>query len=160
MLMSLLAIEDDQERCAHLRTTFNMLPPKHRDCLEFLVFHLARVANRESENLVCSTPIYSWNWLLINHRWLRRILPWSSHLRSCEIIALSEKWPTCMPKTTLCNLLSRTAMRYSVPRKWKHHFIPNTIRLGRRATLHSELYISCFLAIGIWQALCLDEPAV
>ena len=106
------------------------------------------------------SSIFGSNSLLILHRWHRRILPWSSHLRSCEIIALSEKWPTCMPKTTLCNLLSRTAMRYSVPRKWKHHFIPNTIRLGRRATLHSELYISCFLAIGIWQALCLDEPAV
>jgi Rho-type GTPase-activating protein 1/2 len=50
----ILAIENDQERCAHLRTTFNMLPPKHRDCLEFLIFHLVRVANRESENLVCS----------------------------------------------------------------------------------------------------------
>ncbi|KAN0104463.1 RhoGAP domain containing protein [Hyaloscypha variabilis] len=47
-----ITIEDDQERCAYLRTTFNMLPPKHRDCLEFLVFHLARVANRESENLM------------------------------------------------------------------------------------------------------------
>jgi hypothetical protein len=31
-----------------------MLPPKHRDCLEFLIFHLVRVAARESENLVCS----------------------------------------------------------------------------------------------------------
>lgn len=30
-----------------------MLPPKHRDCLEFLMFHLARVASRERENLVC-----------------------------------------------------------------------------------------------------------
>lgn len=29
-----------------------MLPPKHRDCLEFLMFHLARVASRERENLV------------------------------------------------------------------------------------------------------------
>lgn len=32
-----------------------MLPPKHRDCLEFLIFHLDRVALRESENLVCCT---------------------------------------------------------------------------------------------------------
>jgi len=47
-----ISIEDDQERCAHLRKTFNMLPPKHRDCLEFLIFHLARVAVRESENLM------------------------------------------------------------------------------------------------------------
>ncbi|TVY81771.1 putative Rho-type GTPase-activating protein [Lachnellula suecica] len=46
------SIEDDKERCTHLRRTFNMLPPKHRDCLEFLIFHLARVAIRESENLM------------------------------------------------------------------------------------------------------------
>lgn len=30
-----------------------MLPQKHRDCLEFLMFHLVRVAGREKENLVC-----------------------------------------------------------------------------------------------------------
>ena len=35
-----------------------MLPEKHKDCLEFLVFHLARVAKREPENLVsfCASP--------------------------------------------------------------------------------------------------------
>ena len=32
-----------------------MLPQKHRDCLEFLMFHLARVAGREPENLVCAS---------------------------------------------------------------------------------------------------------
>ncbi|PQE23225.1 hypothetical protein CJF31_00006957 [Rutstroemia sp. NJR-2017a BVV2] len=47
-----ISIEDSAERCTHLRNTINMLPPKHRDCLEFLVFHLARVARRESENLM------------------------------------------------------------------------------------------------------------
>lgn len=36
----------------HLKKTFSMLPEKHRDCLEFLMFHLSRVATRESENLV------------------------------------------------------------------------------------------------------------
>lgn len=46
------AIQNETERCAHLRKTINMLPPKHRDCLEFLMFHLARVASRERENLV------------------------------------------------------------------------------------------------------------
>ncbi|KAG9249294.1 hypothetical protein BJ878DRAFT_1691 [Calycina marina] len=46
------SIDDDEERCNHLRKTFNSLPPKHRDCLEFLIFHLARVAVRESENLM------------------------------------------------------------------------------------------------------------
>jgi len=42
----------DNERCGHLRKTVNALPPKHRDCLEFLMFHLARVASRERENLM------------------------------------------------------------------------------------------------------------
>ncbi|KAK3323524.1 hypothetical protein B0T19DRAFT_463286 [Cercophora scortea] len=45
-------IQDEAERCAHLSKTVNMLPPKHRDCLEFLMFHLARVASRERENLM------------------------------------------------------------------------------------------------------------
>lgn len=47
-----LSIEDDRERCSHLRQTFAMLPPRHRDTLDFLMFHLARVAKRESENLM------------------------------------------------------------------------------------------------------------
>ncbi|KAL2171995.1 hypothetical protein VTG60DRAFT_732 [Thermothelomyces hinnuleus] len=46
------SIQDEKERCAHLRKTVNMLPQKHRDCLEFLMFHLARVASRERENLM------------------------------------------------------------------------------------------------------------
>lgn len=45
-------ITSDSERCAFLRRTVNTLPQKHRDCLEFLVFHLARVASREKENLM------------------------------------------------------------------------------------------------------------
>ena len=45
-------IQNEIERCAHLSKTMNMLPPKHRDCLEFLMFHLVRVASRERENLV------------------------------------------------------------------------------------------------------------
>ena len=48
-------IQDVEEKCAHLKKTVNMLPPKHRDCLEFLMFHLARVASRERENLVSHT---------------------------------------------------------------------------------------------------------
>jgi len=51
-ILESIPIDDDEERCTHLRNSFNMLPPKHRDCLEFLVFHLARVASRESENLM------------------------------------------------------------------------------------------------------------
>ncbi|TPX15085.1 uncharacterized protein E0L32_004915 [Thyridium curvatum] len=46
------SITGDEDRCAHLRKTVNMLPAKHRDCLEFLMFHLARVASRERENLM------------------------------------------------------------------------------------------------------------
>ncbi|CAD6501284.1 BgTH12-01536 [Blumeria graminis f. sp. triticale] len=48
------SIEDHHERCLHLRDTFSMLPPKHRDCLEFLIFHLSRVAVRDKENLMSS----------------------------------------------------------------------------------------------------------
>ncbi|KAK7743199.1 Rho-type gtpase-activating protein [Cytospora paraplurivora] len=46
------SITDPEERCTHLKKTVNLLPQKHRDCLEFLMFHLARVASRESENLM------------------------------------------------------------------------------------------------------------
>ncbi|KAJ4300288.1 Rho-type gtpase-activating protein [Collariella sp. IMI 366227] len=45
-------LQAENERCAHMRKTVNMLPAKHRDCLEFLMFHLARVAGRERENLM------------------------------------------------------------------------------------------------------------
>ncbi|KAL1874924.1 hypothetical protein VTK73DRAFT_10404 [Phialemonium thermophilum] len=45
-------IQNETERCNHLRKTVNMLPQRHRDCLEFLMFHLARVASRERENLM------------------------------------------------------------------------------------------------------------
>lgn len=54
----LAAIQDEKERCAHLRKTINMLPQKHRDTLEFLMFHLARVASRERENLVSNHLVY------------------------------------------------------------------------------------------------------
>ncbi|KAK1834376.1 putative Rho-type GTPase-activating protein [Podospora conica] len=43
-------IPDPMDRCDHLRQTVNSLPPKHRDCLEFLMFHLARVASRMGQN--------------------------------------------------------------------------------------------------------------
>ncbi|KAG9259211.1 rho-type GTPase-activating protein [Emericellopsis atlantica] len=45
-------IVDESERCDHLRKTFASLPQSHRDCLEFLMFHLDRVAQRQSENLM------------------------------------------------------------------------------------------------------------
>ncbi|KAJ4138114.1 Rho-type gtpase-activating protein [Fusarium equiseti] len=46
------AIVDEEERSDHLRKTFASMPQRHRDCLEFLMFHLARVAQREPENLM------------------------------------------------------------------------------------------------------------
>lgn len=45
-------IEDDEERCEHLRDTFEQLPPKHRSCLEYLVFHLVQVAQKRELNKV------------------------------------------------------------------------------------------------------------
>ncbi|KOS18033.1 Rho-type GTPase-activating protein 1 [Escovopsis weberi] len=47
-----VAIADDAERCVHLNRTFSSMPQSHRDCLEFLMFHLHRVAQREPENLM------------------------------------------------------------------------------------------------------------
>ncbi|KAK0391262.1 hypothetical protein NLU13_0763 [Sarocladium strictum] len=46
------SIIDESERCAHLRKTFALMPQSHQDCLEFLMFHLDRVAKRERENLM------------------------------------------------------------------------------------------------------------
>ncbi|XWW97822.1 hypothetical protein V2A60_005809 [Cordyceps javanica] len=46
------AVSEEAERCAQLRKTFDSMPQSHRDCLEFLMFHLQRVAHREPENLM------------------------------------------------------------------------------------------------------------
>ncbi|KAI2611953.1 RhoGAP-domain-containing protein [Hypoxylon sp. NC1633] len=46
------SIQSDEEKCAHLQSVFKQLPQQHRDCLEFLMFHLHRVASRERENLM------------------------------------------------------------------------------------------------------------
>ncbi|KAH9887750.1 hypothetical protein F4778DRAFT_773640 [Xylariomycetidae sp. FL2044] len=45
-------ISNDADKCTHLQNVFNQLPPQHKDCLEFLMFHLSRVASRERENLM------------------------------------------------------------------------------------------------------------
>ncbi|KAI1410831.1 RhoGAP-domain-containing protein [Hypoxylon sp. FL1857] len=45
-------ITGDEEKCTHLQNVFKQLPQQHRDCLEFLMFHLHRVAEREKENLM------------------------------------------------------------------------------------------------------------
>ncbi|KAI2629354.1 rho GTPase activator Rga [Xylaria nigripes] len=46
------SLTSDSEKCLHLQNVFNQLPRQHKDCLEFLMFHLSRVASRESENLM------------------------------------------------------------------------------------------------------------
>lgn len=43
---------NDEERINVMRAAVGELPPLHQDCLEFLVFHLARVIERERENLM------------------------------------------------------------------------------------------------------------
>ena len=43
-----------EERISLMRAAINELPTHHRDCLEFLVFHLARVVGREKDNLMTS----------------------------------------------------------------------------------------------------------
>ncbi|KAI9846570.1 MAG: Rho-type gtpase-activating protein [Sclerophora amabilis] len=45
-------IMDEEKRIIAMRITIQALPPKHHDCLEFLIFHLGRVAGREKENLM------------------------------------------------------------------------------------------------------------
>ncbi|RYP54858.1 hypothetical protein DL768_000422 [Monosporascus sp. mg162] len=45
-------MQTDTDKCAHLQNVFNQLPQQHKDCLEFLMFHLSRVAGRERENLM------------------------------------------------------------------------------------------------------------
>ncbi|KAI5918597.1 hypothetical protein F4810DRAFT_691284 [Camillea tinctor] len=46
------SIAADADKCTHLQDVFNQLPRQHKDCLEFLMFHLSRVASRERENLM------------------------------------------------------------------------------------------------------------
>lgn len=36
-----------------MRLAIRELPQSHQDCLEFLIFHLARVMAHDKENLVC-----------------------------------------------------------------------------------------------------------
>ena len=48
---------DGETRIALMRSAINELPSHHRDCLEFLVFHLARVVEHERENLMTSNNV-------------------------------------------------------------------------------------------------------
>ncbi|KAI9672548.1 MAG: Rho-type gtpase-activating protein [Caeruleum heppii] len=50
--LTMAGIGNEEKRALSLRAAVQQLPTHHRDCLEFLVFHLARVATRERENLM------------------------------------------------------------------------------------------------------------
>ena len=45
---------DVEERVRRVRAAVGDLPARHRDCLAFLLFHLARVVERAEENLMTS----------------------------------------------------------------------------------------------------------
>jgi len=47
--------ENKESRPVLMREAVNELPKAHRDCLEFLIFHLARVTTHEKDNLM--TPL-------------------------------------------------------------------------------------------------------
>lgn len=48
-------IHDSEKKAAAMLAAVNELPGSHRDCLQFLVFHLSRVIQHEAENLM--TPL-------------------------------------------------------------------------------------------------------
>jgi hypothetical protein len=54
MLLESTTYQETQERIQLMRNAIESLPTRHRDCLEFLLFHLARVVEREKENLMTS----------------------------------------------------------------------------------------------------------
>ncbi|QDS70940.1 hypothetical protein FKW77_006883 [Venturia effusa] len=54
-LLDASRLEDKEERGLEMKAAVNMLPKPHKDCLEFLVFHLAKVMAQEKENLM--TPL-------------------------------------------------------------------------------------------------------
>lgn len=52
-LLDASRLEDKEERGLEMKAAVNLLPKPHKDCLEFLVFHLAKVMAQEKDNLVC-----------------------------------------------------------------------------------------------------------
>jgi len=62
-LLEAAATPDDadggEERARRMKDVVDALPRCHRDCLEFLVFHLVRVMERDEQNLVSWTTCQS-----------------------------------------------------------------------------------------------------
>ena len=52
-----LSPAERDQRIESMRAAINELPGKHRNCLEILIFHLARVVERERENLMTSLNV-------------------------------------------------------------------------------------------------------
>ncbi len=52
-----LSSAEREQRIESMRAAINDLPTRHRDCLEVLMFHLARVVEREKENLMTSLNV-------------------------------------------------------------------------------------------------------
>ena len=52
-LLSATKLDDPDARVGKMRVVLDQLPRSHRDCLEFLMFHLSRVMEKEKFNLVC-----------------------------------------------------------------------------------------------------------
>lgn len=51
-LLDAARVEDREKRAVAMREALDRLPKAHRDCLEFLIFHLVRVTTFEKDNLV------------------------------------------------------------------------------------------------------------
>jgi len=51
-LLEASKIPDETRKATQMKEAINLLPQHHRDCLEFLVFHLGRVMDKSSINLV------------------------------------------------------------------------------------------------------------
>jgi hypothetical protein len=62
-LLEASRVEDLDKRANQMRDAIDRLPRAHRDCLEFLIFHLARVTSHEKDNLVSLTLLWQ---VLIN----------------------------------------------------------------------------------------------
>ena len=52
-----LTSSEREHRIESMRAAIHELPTKHRECLEVLIFHLARVVEREKENLMTSLNV-------------------------------------------------------------------------------------------------------
>jgi hypothetical protein len=48
----IIEMEDQENKIRAMVAAFNEIPRAHRDCLQFLVFHLSRVIQHAKDNLV------------------------------------------------------------------------------------------------------------